>query len=195
MGGGGDNKIEETPQQRALARASMNRWNDYQQYYRPVENRFMEQVNDMNADGQYSQAANMASIPVEQQFSQAVTQNANQMIGAGINPNSGLFKAELDKLDRNKASVKADMMSQGQMAQQNRYIGGLQNVVAIGQGQATTAMDGMGSISSMSAQKASSEAGLRQQSINDNRGMIGAAAGMATSYGLRQFQTDNGGGA
>ena len=94
-GGGGSNKVEETDQQQALASVSMKRWNDYLDNYRPVENNYMRQVDAMNSDSQYQQAANMAAVPVEAQYSQAVNQSATGMLGSGINPNSGLFKAEL----------------------------------------------------------------------------------------------------
>ncbi len=193
-GGGGSNKVEETDQQQALASVSMKRWSDYLDNYRPVENNYMRQVDAMNSDSQYQQAANMAAVPVEAQYSQAVNQSATGMLGSGINPNSGLFKAELEKLDRNKRSVKADMMNQGQMSQQNRYIGGLQNVAAIGQGQATTAIDGMGTISSMSAENAYNSANNAMRSTNETRGLVGSGLGMATSYGLSQYDKNSAGG-
>ena len=113
------------------------------------------------------------------------------MVGGGINPNSGLFKAELDKLDRRKAEVKADSMSQAQLGQQNRYEGGLSNIVRMGQGQATEAIQGFGDMASMSGQKAYNDARNAMQNRNNNAQIGGQVIGAGVRYGLRQY--DNGG--
>ena len=191
MGGGGDNKIEETEQQRALAEVSMKEWQNYLDKYRPFENAYMDDVERMNTTQQYNQVAGLSAVPVESEFTNAVVDTSQAMVGGGINPNSGLFKAELDKLDRRKAEVKADSMSQAQLGQQNRYEGGLSNIVRMGQGQATEAIQGFGDMASMSGQKAYNDARNAMQNRNNNAQIGGQVIGAGVRYGLRQ--TDSGG--
>ena len=44
MGGGGDNKIEETEEQRELERIALEQWNDYQLNMIPLENEYIKDV-------------------------------------------------------------------------------------------------------------------------------------------------------
>lgn len=193
MGGGGDNKIEETEQQKALAEVSMKEWNNYLEKYRPFENAYMADVERMNTAQQYDQVAGLAAVPVESEFSNAVVDTSRAMIGGGINPNSGLFKGELDKLDRRKAEVKADSMNQAQLGQQNRYVGGIQNIVRMGQGQATEAIQGFGDVASMSGQKAYNDARNALSNRNDNAQIGGQVVGAGVRYGLRTVENNGGG--
>lgn len=187
MGGGGDNKIEETEQQKALAEVSMKEWRNYLDKYRPFENAYMDDVDRMNTSQQYDQVAGLAAVPVESEFTNAVMQTSDAMVGAGLNPNSGIFKAELDKLDRRKAQVKADSMSQAQLGQQNRYVGGIQNIVRMGQGQATEAVQGFGDMASMSGQKAYNDARNTLENRSNNAQIGGQVIGAGVRYGLRQY--------
>lgn len=185
--GGGDSKIEETEQQKALAEVSMKEWQNYLKNYRPFENAYMDDVERMNTTQQYNQVAGLAAVPVESEFTNAVASTSQAMVGGGINPNSGMFKAELDKLDRRKSEVKADSMSQAQLGQQNRYVGGINNIVRMGQGQATEAIQGFGDMSSMSGQKAYNDARNAMQNRNDNAQIGGQVIGSGVRYGLRQY--------
>jgi hypothetical protein len=187
MGGGGDNKIEETEQQKALAEVSMKEWRNYLDKYRLFENAYMDDVDRMNTSQQYDQVAGLAAVPVESEFTNAVMQTSDAMVGAGLNPNSGIFKAELDKLDRRKAQVKADSMSQAQLGQQNRYLGGIQNIVRMGQGQATEAVQGFGDMASMSGQKAYNDARNTLENRSNNAQIGGQVIGAGVRYGLRQY--------
>jgi hypothetical protein len=189
--GGSDNEIEETEQQKALAEVSMKEWQNYLDKYRPFENAYMDDVERMNTTQQYNQVAGLSAVPVESEFSNAVAETSSAMTRGGINPNSGMFKSQMGKLDRAKSSVKADSMSQAQLGQQNRYVGGINNIVRMGQGQATEAIQGFGDMASMSGQKAYNDARNAMQNRNDNAQIGGQVIGAGVRYGLRQ--TDSGG--
>ena len=184
--GGGDNKIEETPQQKAFADVARQKWSQYQRDFRPAEDRFMRDVDKFNAPAAYDQAANMASVPVESQFSQAVQQQAQGLVQNRVNPQSGLFQEEINKLDRKKEMTKADYQNQAQVSQQDRYTGGLQNIVRMGQGQSTEAMQGMGQIAGMANQRAQNDAQNSQQNRFGNQQVVGGLAGAGARYGLQQ---------
>lgn len=193
MGGGGDNKIEETPEQRAQADVAMMQWKDYLNKYRPFEDAFMEDVDRMNTGQQYNQVAGLAAVPVESQFSTAVRDTSRAMVGGGLNPNSGAFKSNLSKLDRAKSTTKADNMNQAQVGQQSRYVSGISNIVRMGQGQETEAVQGFGDLATNSARKASNDAGIAINNRRDNQQLAGAVVGAGTRYGLNYI--DNNGGA
>lgn len=193
MGGGGDNKIEETPEQRAQAEVAMMQWKDYLSKYRPFEDAFMEDVDRMNTGQQYNQAAGLAAVPVESEFSTAVRDTSRAMVSGGLNPTSGAFKSNLSKLDRAKSTTKADNMNQAQVGQQNRYVSGISNIVRMGQGQETEAVQGYGDLATNSARKASNDAGIALNNRRDNQQLAGAVVGAGTRYGLNYI--DNNGGA
>ena len=192
MGGGGDNKIEETEEQKALAEVSQKQWQDYLENYRPLENAYMDDVDRMNTSQQYNQVAGLAAVPVESEFSTAVADTSRAMVGAGINPNSGAFKSQMSKLDRSKSSAKADSISQAQLGQQNRYVGGIQNIVRMGQGQSTQSVQGLSDVASMSGQKAYNDARISISNSQDNAQLGGAVIGAGTRYGLQQTSDDGG---
>ena len=75
-------------------------------------------------------------------------------------------------------------MNQAQVGQQNRYVGGISNIVRMGQGQETQSVQGFGDIASMSNQKASSDVGLAVRDRLDNQSVIGATIGAGARYGL-----------
>lgn len=193
MGGGGDNKIEETPEQRAQADVAMMQWKDYLNKYRPFEDAFMEDVDRMNTSQQYNQVAGLAAVPVESQFSTAVRDTSRAMVSGGLNPTSGAFKSNLSKLDRAKSTTKADNMNQAQVGQQNRYVSGISNIVRMGQGQETEAVQGYGDLATNSARKAGNDANIALNNRRDNQQLAGAVVGAGTRYGLNYI--DNNGGA
>jgi len=193
MGGGGDNKIEETPEQRAQADVAMMQWKDYLNKYRPFEDAFMEDVDRMNTGQQYNQVAGLAAVPVESQFSNAVRDTSRAMVSGGLNPTSGAFRSNLSKLDRAKSTTKADNMNQAQVGQQNRYVSGISNIVRMGQGQETEAVQGYGDLATNSARKAGNDANIALNNRRDNQQLAGAVVGAGTRYGLNYI--DNNGGA
>ena len=193
MGGGGDNKIEETAEQRAQADVAMMQWKDYLNKYRPFEDAFMEDVDRMNTGQQYNQVAGLAAVPVESQFSTAVRDTSRAMVSGGLNPTSGAFKSNLSNLDRAKSTTKADNMNQAQVGQQNRYVSGISNIVRMGQGQETEAVQGYGDLATNSARKAGNDANIALNNRRDNQQLAGAVVGAGTRYGLNYI--DNNGGA
>ena len=115
------------------------------------------------------------------------------MVSGGLNPTSGAFKSNLSKLDRAKSTTKADNMNQAQVGQQNRYVSGISNIVRMGQGQETEAVQGYGDLATNSARKASNDAGIALNNRRDNQQLAGAVVGAGTRYGLNYI--DNNGGA
>lgn len=186
--GGGDNSVEETEEQKAYADVASKKWQKYKTMHRPVQDRYMQDVERRNSDQAYEQASGLASVPVENQFTQAVMGTASSMSNQGLNPNSGMFKEELNKLDRKKQQVKSDIANQAQISQQDRYTGGLQGIVAMGQGQEAQATSGLGDIAGMANQRAQNDAQINASKRYDNQQVAGAVVGGGLRYGLKQYE-------
>jgi hypothetical protein len=186
MGGGGSS-IEETKEQKAYADVAMQKWNKYKAMHKPVQDKYMNSVDRRNSQQSYNQVSGIASVPVENQFTQAVTNTAGALASRGVNPNSGMFKEELNKLDRRKQQTKADIMNQAQVSQQGRYTSGLQGIVAMGQGQEAQASAGLGDIASMANQKAANDAQVDSQNRYGLQQVAGGLVGAGTRYGLNQI--------
>ena len=182
--GGGDTSVKETPQEQALAKVAMSQWQDYLKTYVPFENTYMDEVDRLNTGAQYDTAATLSALPIEAAYSEAVTDTAGAMVQRGINPNSAKFKEQMTDIDTAKRAAKADNINQAQVGQQSRYLDGVSNVVAMGQGQATTAINGMSDIATQSSREAYSKANRALQRNSDRRAVVGAAVGAGTRYGL-----------
>jgi hypothetical protein len=91
-----------------------------------------------------------------------------------------------NEITGSQASAELDSSSRANVSQQERYLGGLQNITAIGQGQAATAMNGMADIAQMSQSNARSEAQDALSKRSNIQSGVGAIVGAGTSYGLNQ---------
>lgn len=186
MASGGGGEIEETEAEKAQAKVAVARWNDYQEQFKPYEDQFMGEVDDLNSSANIDRAQTMAMSPLAQQFAQEGAQIRSQMQSQGVNPNSGKAKSFNSALTSTQAGAEVDAGSRGVSAQNDRYVGGLQNIVAMGQGQAGEAMQGMTDIAQSAQNNAATKAATDLSNTNNIRSGVGAVVGAGTSYGLNQ---------
>ena len=100
----------------------------------------------------------------------------------GVNPNSGKFKQTLSDISNNEASVTSDATARSQVAGQERYIGQMSNVMAMGQGQSQEATATLSDIAQSSQRKAFNDAANSRAQSDSIIGAAGALAGAAGSY-------------
>ena len=184
--GGGDNKIEETEYEKAQAQVALERWGDYQGIFKPYENKFMGEVDKLNSEANYQRAGELAMSPLAKSFADVGMQAQTQMNRQGVNPNSGKGISQRNELGTAQAGAEVDSISRANMSQQDNYVGGLQNIVAMGQGQAGQAMNGMSDLAQMGQRNAYDAAQTSQSNSNNIRAGVGAAVGAGTRYGLNQ---------
>lgn len=185
-GGGGDNEVKETVEQRELAKIAAEKWGKYQQIYVPMENEFMANVDDMGSEWQSDRAAGSANKSVQEEFGGLSDAVQKRSFEAGVNPNSGRFAAQTSEIAEAKADSGAQTEVGARVKQQDAHIEGLSNVVKLGQGQSVSAQQGLSDVASDSASQAASAAKNAYQRQTDTNNMLGTAGGMATSYGLNQ---------
>ena len=156
---GGSTEIPETTAQRASSEVALNEYNDYMKTILPFENKFMADVT-APTDNRQAQVAGMVGADVAQKVGTTA-----------INPNQGINSQSTSDLATTlaKSGVKADQAVKAQQA------AGLQSVIDMGRGQATTAQLGMSELAGQSVQQASQTA-LYNQAVDNASLSAGASA-------------------
>ena len=183
-GGGGGNTVKDTPEQRELAAVAAEKWNFAQEKLAPLENAYMESVGDMTSNANMSYIAGRTM-----QSQQQATGEANQQVGAqlgqaGINPASGRYQSAMSGIALGGANAGGETLGRAQFEQESQQIQGLQNIVAIGQGESGQAQQGLSSIASQSAADARQSAANQFNRRSANLQLLGQVAGAGAAYGL-----------
>lgn len=186
-GGGGDNTVKDTPEQRQLAAVAAEKWNFAQEKLAPLENAYMESVGDMTSDTNMSYIAGRTLQSQQQAVSEATEQAGMQLSQAGIDPSSGRAQSAMSGIALGGASAGGETLGRAQFEQENQQVQGLQNIVAIGQGQAGQAQQGLSSIASQSAADARQASANQFNRRSANLQLLGQVAGAGTAYGLNTF--------
>ena len=179
-GGGGDNDIKDTEDQKALAEIAAQRWQQYQQNYIPVENRYMDKIRNFDSPETMNRMTGIAATNTENAFSEALNNDIRRITAEGINPGSGTFKSAITDNATAKNVAMVDNTSRTQQAVQDTKVQGMQNIVNLGSGLSTEAITGLGETAASSAYEAERQATRRYNNRSANRYAMGTAAGMAT---------------
>lgn len=184
-GGGGDNEIENTPGQRYLAQVAAEKWNFAQDQLAPLEGRYMEQVSDMTSPGNMSYIRGRTSQAQLQTTGDLMGQASGQLTQAGIDPSSGRYQSAMHGLALDTAQAGGETLGRAQFEQESQQIQGLQNIVAMGQGEAGQAQAGLAGIAGQAAADARSSAVNSFNRNSANLQLLGTVAGVGTRYGLQ----------
>ncbi|MDT8895628.1 hypothetical protein RSO41_13300 [Halomonas sp. I1] len=192
-GGGGSNEIEDTPEQRHLAKVAAEKWNYAQRELAPAENEYMQDVGEMTTPSRMGYIEGQASQGQMQATDQLMGDATGQLNQAGIDPSSGRAQSVMTGLSLDAAQAGGSQMGRGQFEQQNQQVQGLQNIVAMGQGESGQAQAGLSTLATQAQADARAEA---QQSFNRrsaNLQLLGQVAGAGTRYGLQGMGGSSGG--
>lgn len=192
MGGGGDNKIDETEAEKAQAEVALQRWGDYQNIFKPFENQYMQEVDKMNSAASMDRASDLALNPLAKAFSQEGQRMQRGMNASGVNPNSGKAISARNEFSDMQANAEIDATSRTTNTQQDNYVAGMQNVTAMGQGQATNALMGMSDVASRAQTYAMDSARDSMMDQNNIRSGVGAIVGAGTAYGMKSNDDSEG---
>jgi hypothetical protein len=175
MGGGGDTKIQNqtNPQQMALAEIAQNKYDAYKDTFKPIENKYIKQVQGFNSQDLKNQATGMAATSVADRYGD-MTSKAGESLGGG---------RMMAEDYASKAADTAGATSQANQGVTNRYLTAKQGLVSLGNGQSGSVVQGLGSLANQSVlgQQRNIE---NQSNLNiANQQSLGTAAGM-TAAGL-----------
>lgn len=170
-GGGSSGVVSETEAERSQAEINTKLWDHYVTNYKP-------EIEKYTALRTSSEVAAGESRQVSGQVNAEIMQNA---------PQGSTNLAKSTRTLSNLAKIGTSAQVEGQGASRSRTIGGLQNIIDIGRGQATTAQEGT---SALATQAISTEAATARrklsQEIADSAAkatMVGAGLGAAVKYG------------
>ncbi|ENZ9958599.1 hypothetical protein ACFLJF_004178 [Salmonella enterica] len=186
-GGGGSGEIKETSQQRAQAEIARKQWDLYNQRLKPMENIFMGKVDKLNDEDKYQNLAGVTNLGYQKQFGDVRHQAANQLTAAGIDPGSGKFQETMNDISGEQAIGQTDATNRVQSSQADKYIAGLQDVVALGAGQKADALQGYNSLAENSLRKAGMDAQAAYMRRQGNASLVGAGLGALGGYAMNRL--------
>ena len=178
MGGGGDNKIEETEEQRELQKIAAEQWNDYQINMIPLENEYIKDVFNLRSPEmmEKARAFTMSSMsPEYQQLDNEATAVLNER---GFDPSSQGYIERSKSLSEAQARGIGGGLTRTNMEQQDRAYRGLENVMKMGSGQQGEALTGLTEIADLSGRYAQESAAKGFNKATGRRELAGSVAGM-----------------
>ena len=181
-GGGGDTSIDDTQDQKELARIALERWQRYQETYVPAENRFISEVTNYSTPQRMEQVGGMGNVAVQQSYTSGFENQTRGMLESGVNPSSGQFASAVGDYANAFQMASSDNVNRSQQGVQDAQVAGLQSAVAMGQGASASAMEGLTAAAGYSAQAAETRA---RSAFNDRQALgygIGTAVGGAIGY-------------
>lgn len=197
MGGGGSSKVKETSAEKAQASVAADQWSYYQSNLKQYENLFMDKVDNLNDESNYTKVAGDAATQTSGAFGQARQKTADNLAASGVDPTSGKYQASMKDITNKQVGSQIDTVSRAQNTQADKYTSGLSDVVSIGSGEKADALSGYSSLASSSAAKAASDAESAFNSHSALTNGLGTAAGLYAAYGSKSggSNTNNNGSA
>ncbi|WP_241814522.1 hypothetical protein [Enterovibrio norvegicus] len=184
MGGGKDNKVEETEYERVAAEVSNKYWDIYQNDLKQFEDTFIKRVDNFNSASNMADAKATVDMGYNKAFSENRQQTTKALSSASIDPTSGKFKGTMADLATAQGTAQTDTINRAQAAEQDKHIAGLSDVASMGMGEQADALNRIGDVANMSLSEAKNDAYTDFNKRASNLQLVGAAAGV----GLRSYQ-------
>jgi hypothetical protein len=183
------NKVRqsESPYERAMADISESTLHRYRKFYRPVENKFMGRVDQMDRPGQYALAGGLAEASLEKQFDPSLRSDQEKTIAAGLAPNSGAFIARQAALRGTAGDAMAQAGVSAKLGQRSRHLAGMGTVVGMGHGQGGEAQASLSSLAATSAARAKADVQNQWETDAATAGALGTAIGAGVSGAMRKW--------
>ena len=193
MGGGSPERPDESEAYRALAEQSATYFNRYKEVFVPLENQYIQSVFDAGSGDAYQTAADNATSLAQAQFDDKIGGFQGQLLATqGVDPSSGRFQqGTADKFER-LGIVRGLAGADAGISNTDRFLGGIQNVVKMGQGLASDAMQGQIGLAQASEDKIRSQFATDFADDQQRNQALGTAAGMAAGVGYNYFGGNSG---
>ncbi|WP_407330546.1 hypothetical protein [Enterovibrio sp. 27052020O] len=183
MGGGGSNEVQETEYERAAAEVAGKYWGVYNDELKQFEDTFIQRVDNFNSDSNMNDAKASVDMGYNKAFSESREATAQGLSSAGVDPTSGKFKTAMSELSTEQGVAQSDTINRAQASEQDKYIAGLSDVVAMGMGEQADSLRAVGDVANMSLNEAKQDAYTDFNKRSSNMQFAGAAAGV----GLRSY--------
>lgn len=184
MGKGSKPSIDETPEQRELAEIAAERYDYFERDLKPVQQVYMDHAQKQNAASNYQRLAGTVKANTSNMLNEHLDGAESGMKAAGIDPTSGRYSATVGDAATRAADITADTVNRAQSQQQDNYMAGLGNVIAMGEKKATSAIDGLTDVAAKSADHAQQAVSSKLQRRSDAQTGLAtlATVGLDTAY-------------
>lgn len=190
MGGKrGSSEVKETAAQRAAAEVARKQWDLYQTDFKQFEDNFIERIGTFNSAANMADSKQAADVGYAKAFSKNREAVSKSLAASGVAPDSGKYQDALADMTTEQAVAQSDTINRAQSSEQDKYLAGLSDVTAIGMGQQTGALAGMGDVANASLSKATADAKSDFNRRASNLQLAGTVAGV----GLRSYAGQSGG--
>lgn len=194
MGKGGGEQPDETPAYRALAEQSAQYFNRYQDVFRPLEDMYITQVFRADDASAYGKAMDTASSAVQRSFEPKLQQAQQKLLArGGVSPTSGAFMGGLQDPYTQLGTARGLVAADAGISNTDRYLGGVSNVIKMGQGVASEAMQGQIGLAKAAEDKARSQAMTAFVDEQQTGNVLGTAAGIGGGLAFNYFGRKDGG--
>jgi len=174
VGKGSKPSIDETPEQRELAKIAAERYDYFERELKPVQQVYIDHALDANKASNYHRLAGTVKANTSSMLNEHLNGAESGMKAAGIDPTSGRYSATLGDAANAAGDVSADTVNRAQSQQQDNFMAGIGNVIAMGEKKATSAIDGLTDVAAKSADHAQQAVSAKMQRRSD------AQTGLAT---------------
>lgn len=181
--GGGD-KVQETPQQRAMAEFARKSFDDFKTRWAPLQRRLAAQIQMAGkADSPAERLAEgKASTDTAIKFSEASKEAEKRLTGSGAGLGSPRATAAMAGMSDDQATSTGLGLSIADQQIEDAYIEGLGALTAMGRGERASVGDALGVQARQSMRQATADA---ETSLSNRAGVAGLA-GQFAGYGLQQ---------
>lgn len=179
--GGGE--VKETAQQRAMTEFAVNRLQDYQKRWLPLQRRLAAQVSKSGApdSAQRKETTGRANVDSQIAFSEAQGALEKKLAGSGVGLGSGRQVGTESSLSDDKAVSRGMGQVTADQSVDDAYTQALASLAATGRGEAAAVGNALTQQAGNSALQAQADA----QAALDKQGAIGQAVGSIAGYGLQ----------
>jgi len=180
----GGNKVEETPQQRAMTEFALKQLQDYKARWLPVQRNLATQIQSMGqADSAERRGVSgRAATDTSMRFAQAEGALEKTLSNNGVGLGSSRGKLAISGMGEDQAKTRGLGLTMADQQIDDAYMQGLQALTAIGRGERANVAQGLNNQAQSSAQTAAASA----EASAMNRGANAQLAGTTLGYGLQR---------
>lgn len=153
MGGKKDGRVQETAAEIAASQVAVNEWNLYNTELKAFEDIFIRRVNNLNSEANMADVKQAADLNYQSEYGKAREAATENLVASGVDPSSGTFKATLSRLATDQTLAQGDTVNRAQVNEQDKYVVGKQDIVALGAGQKAEGLAGMEETARLSLKK------------------------------------------
>ena len=185
FGGGGEDP-KESESRLALAEQAAISLRRYGETFVPLENMFIADARNQFSDANYADAMGRATTQAAGIYEQGLGDMQRAAFGRGFDPSSGAFQGESAALRAAQARGMGLAGANAGIANTDRGYNMLGNVVRMGQGLATDAMQGQIDVAQAGVDRLARQAEQDFMRSSSLQNLAGTATGMAAGYGLNR---------